>query len=98
MKKALTEAVYDDVLAEVAANPSDAGETIRGTGGVKKMRVKAHESKGKSGGGRMVYFYYRVCNQIYILDFFLKSEKSNLSQKEKNQMKTFVENLKGLRK
>ena len=42
------------------ANP-EAGEVIRGTGGLRKLRFSdTRRSKGKRGGLRVIYYYWRT--------------------------------------
>ena len=69
-------------------NP-DCGDTLEGTGGVKKLRW-AIEGRGKSGGARIVYLDIVFAEHIYLLTAFPKNEKANLSKQERNQMKIIV--------
>lgn len=82
----------DDDLNELeiflCKNP-EAGDTIEGTGGVRKIRW-ALDGKGKSGGARIIYLDIIFASHIYLLTVFGKNEKANLSKQERNQMKTIV--------
>ena len=77
-------------------NP-DCGDTLEGTGGVKKFRW-ALEGRGKSGGARIVYLDVVFAEHIYLLTAFPKNEKANLSKAERNQMKTIVTAIKNAEK
>lgn len=69
----------------LAANPA-AGDLIRGTGGVRKMRW-ALPGRGKSGGARVVYFYHDAGMPLFALTAFAKNQKTDLSQKDRNDFK-----------
>jgi hypothetical protein len=72
----------------IAANP-DAGNEIRGTGGARKVRF-AGRGKGKSGGYRVITFYSGEDIPVFLLNVFAKNEKTDLSQAERNQLKTVL--------
>lgn len=84
--------VKNDDLGELeiylCKNP-DCGDTLEGTGGVKKFRW-ALEGRGKSGGARIVYLDIVFAEHIYLLTAFPKNEKANLSKSERNQIKSIV--------
>lgn len=86
----------DDELAKLenrlVKNPN-AGDLMVGTGGIRKMRI-AYKGKGKSGGARVCYVSFAVFEKIYFIDVFLKDEKENLSNEEKNDLKEIVKMLK----
>ena len=69
-----------DLIAYLAENPT-AGDIMEGTGGVRKVRW-ARRGGGKSGGFRVIYYYYSE-----VIPLFEKSAKANLSAAEKNEMK-----------
>lgn len=62
---------------------------MRGTGGIRKLRWAA-KGKGKSGGVRVVYFYRDGAMPLFLLTVFAKSDKTNLSKKERNELAKFV--------
>ena len=90
----------DDDLSELeiflCKNP-DCGDTLEGTGGVKKVRW-ALEGRGKSGGARIIYLDIVFVGHIYLLTAFPKNEKANLSKSERNQMKIIVTAIKSAEK
>jgi hypothetical protein len=67
---------------QLAANPTF-GEVMVGTGGCRKLRV-AGRGKGKSGGYRVVTFYSGTDIPVFLLTAFSKSEKANLSERDRN--------------
>jgi hypothetical protein len=72
----------------IAANP-EAGKEIRGSGGARKVRF-AGKSKGKSGGYRVITFYSGEDVPVFLLNVFAKNEKADLSQAERNELKTVL--------
>ncbi|CAC9593099.1 hypothetical protein BHECKSOX_197 [Bathymodiolus heckerae thiotrophic gill symbiont] len=69
------------------------GDLIKGTGGIRKLRWSA-QGKGKSGGVRVVYFYYNKSMPLFLLSVFGKGEKTNLSKSECNELTKLTKILK----
>ena len=63
--------------AFLIASP-DAGELIRGGGGLRKLRWSA-QGKGKRGGARVIY-YRTAPHRIYLVYGYVKSEREDLTQ------------------
>lgn len=81
----------DDIFALVnylADNPT-AGDVIAGTGGCRKLRW-AGRGKGKSGGYRTATFYSGAMMPVYLLTIFGKGEKADLSDAERNALRTLA--------
>lgn len=76
----------------VAADP-EVGDVMQGTGGVRKVRL-AGRGKGKSGGYRVVYFYGGGDIPVFLLTVFGKDEKANLTQGERNALRSLTRTLK----
>lgn len=96
-EKLLTETERKEIIDTLAVNPLS-GDVIQGTGGIRKIRF-AKGNKGKSGGVRVIYYFYNELNPILLLDIFSKNEKENLSKSECNELMQAVAILKkGLRK
>ena len=73
---------------ELTLNPHK-GDVIRGTGGLRKIRI-AFENKGKSGSGRVCYVDFAVYESIYLIAAYPKSEKGNLSKSERNEIAKLI--------
>ena len=73
---------------ELLADPQ-LGDIMSGTGGVRKMRF-AFENRGKSGSVRVIYIDFEVYEKIFFINVFQKSDKSNLTSVEKNEVKKLV--------
>jgi hypothetical protein len=71
-----------EVVSYLARNP-DAGDSIPGTGGARKLRW-AGRGKGKSGGYRIITFYSGDDIPVFLVTIYGKGEKSDLSMAERN--------------
>jgi len=71
----------------------DAGAIIQRSGGVRKVRWAAG-GKGKSGGVRIIYYWLRADDQIFLLTIYGKSEKADLSTDEFKRIVKLIEELK----
>lgn len=73
------------------------GDLMEGCGGARKGRVgDKGAGKGKSGGFRYVYIYIEIAGTIYLIHFFGKNEKANLTKAERNEVAKLVKELKRL--
>jgi len=92
ISKLLSEDEYAQMRQALSDNP-DFGVIMRGTAGVRKMRV-ALGHRGKSGGARIIYYWHNPKteeNEIYLLFAFLKKEQENMTGKQKSELKKFIE-------
>jgi hypothetical protein len=80
-ERLLTEAERLAVIDRVAAHPL-VGVLIKGTGGLRKMRIGI-EGRGKRGGGRVIYWFHSEGFPVVLLAMFAKNESSDLSAKER---------------
>ncbi len=76
---------------ELTINPTK-GDLIRGTGGLRKIRV-AFEGTGKSGSARVCYVDFAFYEKIYLITAYSKNKKDNLSKKERNLIRILIQNL-----
>ena len=88
----MTEAERADLIDLVAHDP-EAGDIIPRTGGIRKLRVAA-QGRGKSGGYRVIYYFYNERNPILLFTVYGKNEKSDLTRKEENELYKIVQDLK----
>ena len=85
----------DDLLVLqtfILRNPS-AGDVIQGTGGLTKLRF-AIPDKGKSGGVRALYVDFIQQKKTIMVNCYSKSEKDNISDKEKAIYKKLIKAIK----
>jgi hypothetical protein len=78
----------------LAANPA-AGDLIKGTGGVRKLRW-ALRGGGKRGGARVIYFHHNATLPLFLLTAYAKNVRADLSEADRNDFrrltKLLVEN------
>lgn len=82
-KRAASRLSVDELIeaeASIAHNPT-AGDLLRGGGGARKLRWGT-ESRGKSGGVRLIYYFAGANGRIYMIDIYAKNEQANLSKQQ----------------
>jgi hypothetical protein len=76
----IDELLSDDEFAalqlSLAVNP-EAGDVIKGTGGVRKLRW-AGSGRGKRGGLRVIYYLRLQNGQIWLLTVYAKNVKDSI--------------------
>jgi len=87
-EKLLADDERRDVLNYLATHPKS-GDLMEGTGGIRKLRW-ARGSRGKSGGVRVIYYFYDETMPLYLLTLFAKNERANLSKAERNELAELV--------
>jgi hypothetical protein len=70
---------YRGLQNALMENPA-LGALIRRGGGIRKLR-SALSGTGKSGGIRVIYYWFPERHQIYLLIAYPKSKRDNLSDK-----------------
>ena len=83
-----------DLIRYLALHPK-AGDLMEGTGGVRKLRWRRGDH-GKSGGVRVIYYYYDEQMPLYLLTLYAKGDKANLSKAERNELSELTKLLVGL--
>src|ERR1700733_5515008 len=82
----ITDDERNDIIASLGRNPT-AGKEIPGTGGARKVRFGGR-GKGKSGGYRVITFYTGEDVPLFLLNVFAKGDKVDLSQAERNELRS----------
>ena len=84
--------LHDDELRqlqEILLENPKAGKVIRGTRGLRKMRI-AFGGQGKSGSGRIAYVDFTVHETIYLITAYSKNDKDNLTKAERNAIAKLI--------
>jgi hypothetical protein len=76
-------------LQETLLENPKAGDVIRGTKGLRKIRI-AFKGQGKSGSGRVVYVDFTAHEVVYLITAYPKSEKDNLFKAERNAIAAMI--------
>lgn len=84
----LSDAEREGLKVLLATEPEQ-GALLRGTGGIRKIRVGL-QGRGKSDGARVVYYYRNAVMPLFLLTEFAKNEKDNLRPAEHNQLSALV--------
>ena len=87
--KLLTDAERLDVVRYLSEHPKS-GDLMEGTGGVRKLRW-GRGGQGKSGGVRVIYYFYDENMPLYLLTLFAKGDKANLTKAERNELAELVD-------
>ena len=76
---------YAEMQAFLSQRP-DAGNVIRGTGGMRKLRW-AGSGRGKRGGLRVIYYWWVPKDRISLLLAYPKNEQDDLTPDQLKQLK-----------
>ncbi|MEO3433057.1 type II toxin-antitoxin system RelE/ParE family toxin [Inquilinus sp. CAU 1745] len=87
-KAILDESARFELLSFLSSNP-EAGDIIRGTGGVRKLRW-ALKGRGKSGGARIIYYYHNRNMPLFIFTAYAKNRQDDLDEATKKELKKIV--------
>ncbi len=68
----------------------DAGDVIKASGGIRKIRQSA-KGKVTRGGARVIYYFAAENQEILMLDIYAKNEKEDLSIEQIRELKKLVE-------
>jgi hypothetical protein len=82
--KLLTAEEREAIVTIVACDPL-CGDVIPGAAGISKLRF-AKAGRGKSGGVRVIYYYYNGVAPVFLFSLFGKNEKDNLSKAEQGDL------------
>lgn len=89
MKTLLAEEEYRELQNDLIEQP-EAGAVIRGSGGLRKLRWAA-KGHGKSGGVRVIYYWYVSSEKFLMLFIYPKNEQDDLTPEQMKRIKTLVE-------
>jgi hypothetical protein len=71
-------------------NKPDAGSMIQGSGGLRKLRWSA-KGHGKSGGVRIIYYWFVAQDTILLLFLYAKNERTDLTSEQLQQLRKVIE-------
>jgi hypothetical protein len=73
------------LVVDLVAIAPEAGALIRGTGGLRKLRVPL-VGRGKRGGGRVIYWYHSAGYPAVLLWVFAKNEAEDLTEEQRRKL------------
>lgn len=77
LSRYLTDDEYRGLQTYLMQKP-DAGDLVKGSGGVRKVRW-APKGQGKSGGVRVIYYWNKQDHEVWMLTLYSKSERATIS-------------------
>ena len=81
---------YRDLQKLLLGNP-ELGRVIQHTGGLRKFRFEDPDRrKGKRGGLRIIYFWWKDKKQIWLFTIYRKGEIADLTPAEKAVFRTML--------
>lgn len=69
-----------------------AGDVIRGTHGLRKLRWAA-SGRGKRGGARVIYYVQVSVDRIYLIHGYLKTEREDLTPQQLKVLATLMKEI-----
>lgn len=91
--EALSDAEYTRLQMALVLRPG-MGDLIPGTGGLRKIRWgESARGRGKRGGVRVIYYWYRSESLIYLLLAYSKTERDDLTPEQKRILRKLVAEL-----
>ena len=87
--KLLSDEEYNKLQWRLIEFP-DAGDVIKGSGGIRKIRQPA-KGRGTRGGARVIYYFAAENQEIFMLDIYAKNEKKDLNIEQIRELKNLVE-------
>ena len=90
LKNLINDDEYREIQNVLLKNPTS-GKMIKGSGGIRKLRG-ATGNHGKSGGVRVIYYWYPAEEVFMMLLIYAKNEADNLTEEQLKQLKNLVEN------
>ena len=86
----LTDEDLRELQKVLLQNPKK-GDSIVGTGGLRKIRIPMeNRGRGKRGGARILYVDVEIKELIYLINVYSKDEKDDLSEEEKKALRRLL--------
>jgi hypothetical protein len=88
----LTDDAYRQLQQELLAQP-EAGDVIKGTGGLRKLRQPdSRRGKGKRGGLRVIYYWWLGGDQFWLFTVYDKDDADDLTPDQRQVLKQLLKN------
>lgn len=82
---------YRELQTRLALNP-ELGDLMPGIGGFCKLRwADRRRGNGRRGGLRVIYYYFSLDQQIWLITVYDKNEAADLTPQEKKALKAAIE-------
>lgn len=88
----LSDEEYREFQQVLLTNPG-AGDIIKGTGGLRKVRFgDKRRGKGKRGGLRVIYYFWIAGAQFWLFTLYDKDEMEDLTPKQQKALRQLLDN------
>ncbi len=87
--KLMSDDEYKDMQQALIRCPI-VGDIIKGSGGLRKLRWAA-SGRGKRGGSRVIYYWYKDMETIYMLYAYVKNRQEDLTRDQLKMLSKLVE-------
>ncbi len=79
-------------LQQILLSCPQAGEVMKGTGGLRKIRFRdPYRQKGKRGGIRVIYYYWLAGTQFWLFTLYGKDMQDDLTDQQCKVLKNLLE-------
>ncbi len=89
VREILDDEEYRALQNALVLNP-ESGKIIPGSGGIRKMRWSG-SGRGKRGGARVIYYWFKEQDNLLMLLIYAKKEKDDLTKVQLRVLKSIVE-------
>ena len=80
------------LLQDYLMQRPDAGDVIKGTGGLRKLRfADPRRGKGKRGGLRIIYYFWITGSQFWLFTIYDKDEADDLTPQQCKELKVLLD-------
>ncbi len=88
----LDDDAFKDLQSFLLKNP-ESGDVIQGTGGLRKLRFNdPTRGKGKRGGTRIIYYWWRAGSQFWLFTIFNTGEMDDIKESDKKVLSNLLRN------
>jgi hypothetical protein len=87
--KLMSDDEYKDMQQALIRCPV-AGDIVKGSGGLRKLRWAA-SGRGKRGGSRVIYYWYKDTETIYMLYAYVKNRQEDITRDQLKMLSKLVE-------
>ena len=92
-KHYLSDEDFASIQADLVNRPRS-GAVIKGTGGIRKLRVQLpSRGRGKRGGARIIYLYLPDRSRIHLLLIYGKEHADDLTQEQRKTLKQLADSI-----
>lgn len=70
----------------------NAGDVIKDTGGLRKLRWKG-SGRGKSGGIRIIYYYHVSTSRVFLMFVYPKAVQDDLTPRQTREIRKMIKEI-----